>query len=109
MHLPPGTFEEAAKHLPVTFDTGLGLFLWDTSNPLFDRIVSSTAYLAFTFASRTATNITIRVPFRLPNLTLTAPLVDEPTAYFPCRPFASNTGVVVGTRVSPGCVLRYQC
>ena len=31
--------------------------------------------------------MTIDVPFSLLNLTLTAPLVETPTRYFPCNPF----------------------
>lgn len=42
------------------------------------------------FADRTATNITIKVPFHLLNLTLEAPLVATPTQYFPCRSFDST-------------------
>lgn len=85
IYLPPGTCEEAAKHLPVTLDKNLGLYLWDTSDPEFRRIVDSPAYLGFVFADRDDANVTVKVPFRLLNLTLTTPLADEPTAYFPCK------------------------
>lgn len=85
IYLPPGTCEAAAEHLPVSLDDALGLYLWDTSDPKFARIVTSPAYLAFTFADRGSNNVTIKVPFSLLNLTLTTPLVDEPTPYFPCK------------------------
>lgn len=87
MYLPPGTCEAAASHLPVTFSPELNLFLWDTSSEAYGRIIKSPSYLAFVFADRTATNITIKVPFHLLNLTLEAPLVATPTQYFPCRSF----------------------
>ncbi|SPO06216.1 uncharacterized protein DNG_08905 [Cephalotrichum gorgonifer] len=85
IYLPPGTCEEAAKHLPVSIDSDLGLYLWNTSDPRFGRMVNSPAYLGFVFSDKSATNLTVKVPFQLLNLTLTAPLVDEPTAYFPCQ------------------------
>ncbi|KAK3377745.1 hypothetical protein B0H63DRAFT_525018 [Podospora didyma] len=54
-----------------------------------------TAYLGFTFrynASITK-NFDIKIPFKLLNLTLTAPLVDRPTPYFPCSlPTLDSTG-----------------
>ncbi|KAK0744062.1 aspartic peptidase domain-containing protein [Schizothecium vesticola] len=92
MYLPPGTCEAAAAHLPVTFSPELNLFLWDTSSAAYGRIINSPSYLAFVFADRTATNITIKVPFHLLNLTLEAPLVATPTQYFPCRPLDSAYG-----------------
>ena len=84
IYLPLGTCEEAANHLPVSFNDDLGFYLWDTADPQFRRIVDSPAHLGFILSDRTATNITIKVPFRLLNLTLTAPIVNQPTAYFPC-------------------------
>lgn len=92
MYLPPGTCEAAAAHLPVTFSAEPNLFLWDTSSAAYGRIINSPSYLAFVFADRTATNITIKIPFHLLNLTLEAPLVATPTQYFPCRPFKSPYG-----------------
>lgn len=92
MYLPPGTCEAAAGHLPVTFSAELNLFLWDTSSAAYGRIINSPSYLAFVFADRTATNITIKVPFHLLNLTLKAPLVATPKQYFPCRSHKSTYG-----------------
>ncbi|KAL1979370.1 hypothetical protein VTN96DRAFT_6086 [Rasamsonia emersonii] len=68
----------------------MGLYYWDTTSPEYSKIVTSPAYLGFTFqlnALNTA-NFTVRVPFALLNLTLEAPLVSTPTQYFPC--FTSN-------------------
>jgi len=92
MYLPPGTCEAAAAHLPVTFSPELNLFLWDTSSAVYRRIINSPSYLAFVFADSTATNITIKVPLHLLNLTLEAPLVATPTQYFPCQPLDSAYG-----------------
>ncbi|SPO01546.1 uncharacterized protein DNG_04219 [Cephalotrichum gorgonifer] len=92
IYLPPDTCSEVAKHLPVTFDSDLELYLWDTANPKFARIVNSPAYLSFTLADRADANFTIKVPFALLNLTLTAPLVKEPTPYFPCKPYKTEYG-----------------
>lgn len=95
IYLPPGTCEAAARRLPVTWDDRLGLYLWNIDDPAYQRIVLSPAYLSFVFADRTATNITIKVPFRLLNLTLEPPLVRTPTPYFPCKPLNSTTGAWV--------------
>ncbi|KAK1836389.1 aspartic peptidase domain-containing protein [Podospora conica] len=92
IYLPLGACEAAAAHLPVTFSQKLNLFLWDTSSPAYARIINAPSYMAFVFGDRTATNITIKVPFHLLNLTLEAPLVDTPTPYFPCRPIDSSYG-----------------
>jgi len=92
IYLPPGTCETAATYLPVVWDDRLGLYLWITSDPQFARIVSSPGYMGFVLSDSTATNLTIKVPFPLLNLTLEAPLVDKPTQYFPCKPFSSPWG-----------------
>src|SRR3569833_1203088 len=93
IYLPLGTCEEAAKHLPVTLSKDLGLYLWNTDDPQYSRIVTSPAYLGFVLSDRTATNVTIKVPFKLLNLTLSAPLVDTPTQYFPCQSLNSSYGM----------------
>ncbi|KAK4442712.1 hypothetical protein QBC34DRAFT_418225 [Podospora aff. communis PSN243] len=86
IYLPMGTCEEAASRLPVVWNKTLGLYLWNTTNDGYRTIVSSPAYMAFVFSDQTATNITIKVPFALLNLTLTPPLTTSPTPYFPCKP-----------------------
>jgi len=92
IYLPSGTCETAAAHLPVTFDNATGYYLWNTQDPYYKRIVSSPAYMGFTLSDRDATNITIKVPFKLLNLTLEAPIVDTPTQYFPCMSRNSSFG-----------------
>ncbi|KAH7349734.1 aspartic peptidase domain-containing protein [Plectosphaerella cucumerina] len=93
IYLPPGNCETVAEQLPVTFRQSLGLYTWNTEDPAYTRIISSPAYMGFVLADRTAKNITIKIPFKLLNLTLEAPLVDEPTPYFPCKSIDSNYGV----------------
>ena len=91
-YLPPGNCEKIAKHLPVSHNSDLDLYLWNTGDPQFDRIVNSPAYLSFVFWEDADRNTTIKVPFRLLNLTLNAPLVDKPTAYFPCKTDTPDVG-----------------
>lgn len=86
LYLPESTCQAIAAWLPVTYAPDLGLYLWNTQDPLYQRIVSSPAYLGFTFRLNNAAvqNMTIKVPFKLLNLTLTEPLAHTPTPYFPC-------------------------
>lgn len=89
LYLPKSTCDAIAQYLPVHYNSYLGLYFWDTANPSYPTIISSAAYLSFTFrlnASKTET-ITINVPFSLLNLTLTPPLVIFQTQYFPCTPY----------------------
>ncbi|KAJ2991022.1 hypothetical protein NUW58_g2677 [Xylaria curta] len=85
IYLPPGTCEAASQYLPVTWDRSTGLYLWNQNDPKYASIIKSPAYLGFIFADRNGSNITIKVPFQLLNLTLSSPLVDSPTPYFPCK------------------------
>jgi len=84
--LPKPVCDSIARHLPVTYDPGLGLYLWDTRSDQYKKIVSSASALSFTLQSATDNNalIAIRVPFAHLNLTLDRPLVNRPTQYFPC-------------------------
>ncbi|KAL8415085.1 hypothetical protein RB594_006063 [Gaeumannomyces avenae] len=86
MYLPQSTCEAVAKLLPVRFAPNLGLYLWQTDDPAYKRIVFSPAYLSFSFrANNTGSQtLVIKVPFRLLSLTLTQPIVGSPTQYFPC-------------------------
>ncbi|KAK3298659.1 uncharacterized protein B0H64DRAFT_454105 [Chaetomium fimeti] len=93
IYLPPGTCEAAARRLPVTWNDRLGLYLWNTGDPAYQRIVRSPAYLSFVFADHIPANITIKVPFRLLNLTLEPPLMPTPTPYFPCKPWNTEDGI----------------
>ena len=92
MWLPLGTCEAVAEHLPVTLNKDLGLYTWNQDDPNFAKIVNSSAYMEFIFNDATATNISIKVPFKLLNLTLDSPIVDSPTPYFPCSPYNSSYG-----------------
>ncbi|KAH8903223.1 hypothetical protein BR93DRAFT_194379 [Coniochaeta sp. PMI_546] len=86
LYLPESTCQAIAAWLPVTYNPDLGLYLWNTQDPLYQRIIASPAYLGFTFRLNNAAvqNMTIKVPFKLLNLTLTEPLAHVPTPYFPC-------------------------
>ena len=93
--MSPQTCANIAQNLPVTFQPGIGLYTWDTNGSAaaqYQQIVQSPAYLAFVFESPGASNITIKVPFALLNLTLEVPIVSTPKQYFPCRPFYANDG-----------------
>lgn len=90
LYLPGKTCQEIARYLPLTFDTSLQFYLWNTDDPAYEKIITSPSYLSFTFPysgdATAATNLTIKVPFLLLNLTLDTPLVSTPTPYFPCIP-----------------------
>lgn len=86
--LPNSTCAAIMKDLPVTYNAKYGLYFWNVDAPQYTRIINSPTYLSFTFrASESITaNLTINVPFRLLDMTLEAPLIKEPTTYFPCQP-----------------------
>jgi hypothetical protein len=88
--LSPQTCTTIAANLPVTLEPNIGLYLWNTKDPDYQRIVQSPAYLAFIFQNAGAGNLTIKVPFPLLNLTLEGPIVATPQPYFPCRPFHAS-------------------
>jgi hypothetical protein len=84
--LPKSTCDAIAANLPVTYQAKYGLYFWNTSDPQYERIVTSPSSLGFTFrASESSQNFTIYVPFNQLNLTLTAPLTTTSTSYFPCK------------------------
>ncbi|KAI2610524.1 acid protease [Hypoxylon sp. NC1633] len=85
LSLPQSTCDAVAKNLPVTFNKDLGLYFWNTDDSKYTQIVNSASVLEFVFIGDSNTkNVSISVPFRHLNLTLTAPLVDTATQYFPC-------------------------
>ncbi|KAL7628422.1 hypothetical protein AAE478_002625 [Parahypoxylon ruwenzoriense] len=91
LSLPRSTCDAVAKNLPVTYNENLGLYLWNTDDPKYTQIVNSASVLDFVFIGGSNTqNVSISVPFRHLNLTLTAPLVQQPTQYFPCYTGPSN-------------------
>ncbi|KAF1969191.1 hypothetical protein BU23DRAFT_653604 [Bimuria novae-zelandiae CBS 107.79] len=96
LSLPGTTCENIAKLLPVTYDVSLRYYLWNTHDPLYTKIVSSPAYLSFSFPPSPGhtDNVVIKVPFALLNLTLEHPITDSPKQYFPCVPY--ERGIVLG-------------
>jgi hypothetical protein len=97
LNLPGKTCEEIAKHIPITFDTTTKYWLWNTKDKNYKTIVTSPAYLGFTFPPTpgSSANVTIKVPFSLLNLTLDAPITKVPTAYFPCQDYAPDDNVYI--------------
>lgn len=91
LYLPQDTCDAIAYHLPVTYNSELGLYLWDTDDSTYEEIVSSPHHLDFTFASDDGQEKTIGVPFALLNLTLTSPIVSTATQYFPCKGWTPDT------------------
>lgn len=88
IYLPQSACDAIAADLPVIYQSDYGLYFWNTTDPQYQKAVTSPSYLGFTFDKNGANNenITIKVPFALLNLTLESPLVDQPTSYFPCMP-----------------------
>lgn len=91
LHLPPETCTAIAQHLPMSFNDALGLYIWNTSAPSFETIMTTPSYLSFDFKTDTGSS-SIHLPFALLNLTLEWPLVDAPTQYFPCSPYEPTEG-----------------
>ena len=62
------------------------------------RIVTSPAYLSFTFRMNRSDsqNMTINVPFKLLNLILEEPLTHTLIQYFPCRPLTNGGSYTLG-------------
>ena len=92
MFLPQATCDAIAEYLPVTYQSSSGLYTWNTNDPNYNKIVSSPAYLMFTFAESAATNFSVKVPFPLLNLTLETPILSTPQPYFPCKPYFTPDG-----------------
>ena len=66
------TLDAVTSLLPVKFSQSAGFYLWDTQDPSYKQIINSPAYLGFVFPSETGNtaNMTVKVPFKLLNLTL---------------------------------------
>ncbi|KAH8649969.1 aspartic peptidase domain-containing protein [Xylariales sp. PMI_506] len=89
--LPTSTCKAIASYLPVSYNADLGLWIWNTTDAQYSKIVSSASALNFTFLGSSNTDVvSISVPFRHLNLTLEAPLVSETQAYFPCYDGPAN-------------------
>jgi hypothetical protein len=89
LSLPDNTCKGLAKVLPIAYDATKRYYLWKTEDPAYRKIVTSPAYLSFTFppGPGASQNVTIKVPFALLNLTLDVPIVEKPTPYFPCHAY----------------------
>lgn len=93
--LPRSTCDAIAGHLPVKYNEDLGLYIWQQDEAKYSQIVSSASALDFTFLGGSNTQrVTISVPFRHLNLTLTQPLVDTDMQYFPC--YTGSTKYTLG-------------
>ncbi|KAB8356540.1 hypothetical protein FH972_024123 [Carpinus fangiana] len=95
--LPDSICQRLTEGLPLSYDPGLSLYLWNTSSPAYTSLCSSAASLAFTLNTATSSNITVKVPFALlTNLTLEPPLVDTARPYFPCFSASNGGGYSLG-------------
>ncbi|THY42836.1 hypothetical protein D6C99_07304 [Aureobasidium pullulans] len=91
LYLPGNTCKLIASFLPVALDENLGLYVWNTTDPSFKRIMTSPSAIKFSF--RTDFGLEdISVPFALLNLTLDYPLASTPKQYFPCSPYTPSDG-----------------
>ncbi|KAJ5281582.1 hypothetical protein N7478_006954 [Penicillium angulare] len=88
IYLPQSTCDAITANLPVSYNSELGLYTWDTTNENYSKIITSPAYLGFTFVKDdiNTERITIKVPFALLNLTLSPPLTKVDTPYLPLMP-----------------------
>ncbi|OBR14912.1 Aspartic-type endopeptidase [Colletotrichum higginsianum IMI 349063] len=91
IYLPPGFCEAIATSLHMTRHDATGLYLWERSTQA-ELFVNSSSYLGFVLSDQSATNLTIKVPFTLLNLTLEPPLAERPVSYFPCKSMESPYG-----------------
>lgn len=97
LFLPNNTCKTIATLLPITYDTSLDYWVWDTTDPNLGKILTSPAHLSFVFppAPGATANVTIKVPLILLNLTLEAPISTIPTPYFPCISYETSNGTAV--------------
>ena len=95
LSLPKSTCDAIAANLPVQFDPGLGLYLWEISDSRYVQIIDSASYLSFVFtadSTETSSYVNINVPWKLLNLSLDVPILGTPTPYFPCSPYDDSLG-----------------
>ena len=90
LYLPSSVCSALASVLPISYNADFNLFTWDTANATYTSLVTSPTYLDFSFNDVHNNPLSIKVPFALLNLTLEAPLVNEPIQYFPCSPTSST-------------------
>jgi hypothetical protein len=95
LYLPQATCDAIAKYLPVTYNSALGLYLWNTATDAqhYEEITTTYSYLSFALRDEpTQEELEIEVPFSLLDLELDSPLTATKTRYFPCRPFVPQAG-----------------
>lgn len=90
MYMAPETCAAIAQHLPVVLSAYTNLYIWNTTDPQFDKIINSPSYLSFVFGTSGVGKLTIKVPFKLLNLTLDESIASTPQQYFPCQPFHAS-------------------
>ncbi|KAL0935904.1 aspartic-type endopeptidase [Colletotrichum truncatum] len=93
IYLQRGVCEAIAENLGLTLHKDTGLYLWQSGrNGSVSEFINSPSYLAFVLSDNTAANLTVKVPFKLLNLTLEPPLVEEKVSYFPCKSVDGSSG-----------------
>ena len=108
LYLPNGLCETASQYLPVTFNESLQLYVWNTDDHQYTRIIQSPAFMAIVLADSFANNTTVKISFRLLNLTLVPPLVDHPMHYFPCKPFSISQDFALGRTFLQAAFLGFE-
>ncbi|KAK1676830.1 aspartic peptidase domain-containing protein [Colletotrichum godetiae] len=110
LYLPRGVCEAAAMALPVRWVSQVGLYVWDFSGQpdRTNRFINSPAYMGFTFSDEKAKNLTIKIPFKLLNLTLD----DTPARhdsvnwgidfYWPCKSWDKPSATDPSVSTYPG-------
>ena len=93
LYLPRKTCDKIAAQLPVTYRADINLYTWNIADPRYDSIITSPSQMMSTFEQPDTSNLTIKVPFAVLNLTLSPPLAPVPTPYFPCQPFEGARGM----------------
>ena len=91
LFLPNSTCVAIAIYLLVIYKSGKALYIWNTTDSQYRKIVTSPTYLGFVFRGSNGI-ITINAPFQLFNLTLQLPLASQDTPYFPCQPPQGSGG-----------------
>ena len=96
----PATCANIARLLPVTLQPLSGLYTWNVDDPQYHRIITSPSYLALVFRTGSvnngnnaaASNLTIKIPFALLNLTLDSPISQSSVPYLPLYPNMAPSG-----------------
>ncbi|KAK4171492.1 hypothetical protein QBC36DRAFT_382520 [Triangularia setosa] len=100
MYLPAGTCEHAAEDLPINWNDNYRLWIWDTSDPRYKRLMKAPAYMGFTLqnafspTSVKVKSLDIQVPLWLLDIGMDTRVHGRDThlRYFPCRSVADSDG-----------------